>query len=442
MDKLQSDRTAPNAAALSQNTFSIRNRVVLACLFAVVLVVGFGGWAVYANLSGAIIAQGKVAVKKQVKLVQHRDGGIIAEILVTNGDRVKAGDVLIRLDETQTKAELGVLRSQITELLGRRARLSAERDGAAAITFEREFEIAPQSAEIARGELRLFQENRAVREARREQLLLQVEQYGEQVHGLNSQETSNAAERVMVGDDLKRLMPLFNNKFIEIGKIRAMERDLVKIDGLKGEIAANIARVKGQISEAKIKIIEADQQVRTDAQREYREVDGRIAELQERLVAAQDKLSRMNLTSPISGFVNELSVHTINGIIAPKETLMSIVPESAELIVEARIAPTDIDQAIAGQSARMRFTAFNQRTTPEVPGVVETIGAAATLDPASGQTYYLSTVAIAGGINKISGKPIVPGMPVEVFLATGNRSALSYLVKPFTDQMMRSFREE
>jgi len=440
MGDLQSDRTATNAGA--ENAFGIRNRVVLASLFAVVLVFGFGGWAVYANLSGAIIAQGKVAVKKQVKLVQHRDGGIIAEILVANGDRVKEGDVLIRLDETQTKAELGVLRSQITELLGRRARLGAERDGATAITFEREFETAPQSAEIARGELRLFRENRAVREARREQLLLQVEQYEEQVRGLSSQETSNAAERVMVADDLKRLMPLFDNKYIEIGKIRAMERDLVKVDGLKGEIAANIARVKGQISEAKIKIIEADQQVRTDAQREYREVDGRIAELQERIVAAQDRLSRMNLTSPISGFVNELSVHTINGIIAPKEILMSIVPESAELIVEARIAPTDIDQAIAGQPARMRFTAFNQRTTPEVAGIVETIGAAATLDTASGQTYYLSTVAIAGGIKKISGKPIVPGMPVEVFLATGNRSALSYLVKPFTDQMMRSFREE
>jgi HlyD family type I secretion membrane fusion protein len=442
MGEVQSDRIASNAKAPSENPFAIRARVALASLFAVVLVLGFGGWAAHANLSGAIIAQGKVAVKKQVKLVQHRDGGIIAEILVANGDRVNAGDVLIRLDETQTKAELGVLRSQITELLGRRARLSAERDGAAAITFEREFETAPHSAEIARGELRLFQENRAVREARREQLLLQVEQYEEQVRGLSSQETSNAAERVMVADDLKRLMPLFNNKFIEIGKIRAMERDLVKVDGLKGEIAANIARVKGQISETKIKIIEADQQVRTDAQREYREVDGRIAELQEKIVAAQDRLSRMNLTSPISGFVNELSVHTINGIIAPKETLMSIVPESAELIVEARIAPTDIDQALAGQSARMRFIAFNQRTTPEVAGMVETIGAAATLDPASGQTYYLSTITIAGGLNKIGGKPIVPGMPVEVFLATGNRSALSYLVKPFTDQMMRSFREE
>jgi HlyD family type I secretion membrane fusion protein len=150
----------------------------------------------------------------------------------------------------------------------------------------------------------------------------------------------------------------------------------------------------------------------------------------------------MNLTSPISGFVNELSVHTVNGIIAPKETLMSIVPESAELIVEAGIAPIDIDQAMAGQPARMRFTAFNQRTTPEVTGSVETIGAAATMDPTSGQTYYFSTIAIAGDIKKIGGKPIVPGMPVEVFLTTGSRSALSYLVKPFTDQMMRSFREE
>jgi HlyD family type I secretion membrane fusion protein len=439
MGEAKSNRAARGSSGY---VFAIRSRVALASFFAAMLVIGFGGWAAHANLAGAIIAQGKVAVKKQVKLVQHRDGGIIAEILVANGDRVKEGDVLVRLDETQTKAELGVFRSQITELLGRRARLSAERDGAAAITFEREFDTAPLSAEIARGEIRLFQENRAVREARREQLLLQVEQYEEQVRGLGSQETSNAAERVMVGDDLNRLMPLFNSKYIEIGKIRAMERDLVKIDGLKGEIAANIARVKGLISETKIKIIEADQQARTDAQREYREVDGKISELQERIIAAQDRLSRMNLTAPISGFVNELSVHTVNGIIAPKETLMSIVPESAELIVEARIAPTDIDQAMAGQPARMRFTAFNQRTTPEVPGVVETIGAAATLEPTSGQTYYLTTITIAGGIRQIGGKPIVPGMPVEVFLTTGNRSALSYLIKPFTDQMMRSFREE
>ena len=427
---------APNAM------FAIGPRIGMVCVLAVTLVVGFGGWAAYASLSGAIIAQGKVAVKKQVKLVQHRDGGIIAEILVNNGDVVKAGDTLIRLDETQTKAELGVLTSQFTELRGRRSRLTAERDGLSELVFEPEFETAAQSAKIARGELRLFEENRAVREARREQLLLQVEQYEEQVRGLTSQQTSNAAERTMVSDDLGRLAPLLANKYIEVGKIRSIERDLVKIDGLKGEIAANVARVKGQISEAKSKIIEVDQQVRTDAQRELRDVEGKLSELQERIVAAQDRLSRMNLTAPISGIVNELSVHTVNGIITPKETLMSIVPDDAELVVEARLAPTDIDQAAVGQPARMRFSAFNQRTTPEIAGAVETIGAAASLDPATGQTYYLSTLTIAGGIRKIGNKPIVPGMPVEVFLSTGDRSALSYLVKPFADQVMRSFREE
>jgi HlyD family type I secretion membrane fusion protein len=229
---------------------------------------------------------------------------------------------------------------------------------------------------------------------------------------------------------------------VEITKIRTMERDLVKIDGLKGEIDANIARVKGQISEARIKIIELDQQARTDGQRDLREVDGKSAELQERIIASQDRLSRMVIRSPISGLVNELAVNSVNGVIAPKETLMSIVPGSADLVVEAKLSPTDIDQAVSGQPARLRFSAFNQRTTPEVAGTVETIGAAATLEQATGQTYYLSTISIAGGLKQLAGKPIVPGMPVEVFLSTGDRSAFSYLIKPFTDQMMRSFREE
>jgi HlyD family secretion protein len=318
----------------------------------------------------------------------------------------------------------------------------AERDGAAFITFNSDFEGDPATAEIARGEIRLFNENRAVREARREQLSLQIAQFGEQVRGMLAQQQANANERKMVGDDLDRLTPLYQKQFIEIGKIRTMERDLVKIEGLRGEIDANIARVKGQISEARIKIIELDQQARTDGQRDLREVDGKSAELQERIVASQDRLSRMVIRSPISGIVNELAVNSVNGVIAPKETLMSIVPDSADLVVEAKLSPTDIDQAVNGQPARLRFSAFNQRTTPEVAGTVETIGAAATLEQATGQTYYLSTIAIAGGLKQVAGKPIVPGMPVEVFLSTGDRSAFSYLIKPFTDQMMRSFREE
>jgi HlyD family type I secretion membrane fusion protein len=424
------------------NSFGIRSRVAAAVVLAIGLIGGCGGWAVHAQLTGAVIAQGKVAVRKQVKLIQHRDGGIVGEIRVANGDAVNAGDVLIRLDETQTKAELGVLKGQLAELQGRRTRHVAERDGAAAMKFAADFESNPLTAEIARGEIRLFNENHAVREARRDQLSLQIAQFEEQVRGMMAQQEANANERTMVKDDLDRLTPLYTKGFIEIGKIRTMERDLVKIDGLKGEIDANIARVKGQISEARIKIIELDQQARTDGQRDLREVDGKLAELQERIVASQDRLSRMVIRSPISGIVNELAVNSVNGVIAPKETLMSIVPESAELVVEAKLSPTDIDQAAAGQPARLRFSAFNQRTTPEIPGTVETIGAAATLEPATGQTYYLSTIAIAGGLRQIAGKPIMPGMPVEVFLSTGDRSAFSYLIKPFTDQMMRSFREE
>ena len=426
----------------AEKSFGIRSRVAAAVVLAIGLIGGCGGWAVHAQLTGAVIAQGKVAVRKQVKLIQHRDGGIVGEILVANGDAVNAGDVLIRLDETQTKAELGVLKGQLAELEGRRARDVAERDGAAFITFKPDFEGDPVTAEIARGEIRLFNENRAVREARREQLSLQIAQFEEQVRGMLAQQQANANERKMVGDDLDRLTPLYNKGFIEIGKIRTMERDLVKIEGLRGEIAANIARVKGQISEARIKIIELDQQARTDGQRDLREVDGKSAELQERIVASQDRLSRMVIRSPISGIVNELAVNSVNGVIAPKETLMSIVPDGADFVVEAKLSPTDIDQAVSGQPARLRFSAFNQRTTPEVAGTVETIGAAATLDQATGQTYYLSTIAIAGGLKQVAGKPIVPGMPVEVFLSTGDRSAFSYLIKPFTDQMMRSFREE
>ncbi|WP_247371214.1 HlyD family type I secretion periplasmic adaptor subunit [Bradyrhizobium sp. CW10] len=414
----------------------------MAGFLAIVLIGGCGGWAVHAELTGAVIAQGKVTVRKQVKLIQHRDGGIVGEILVANGDAVKAGDVLVRLDETQTKAELGVLKGQRAELEGRRARHVAERDGATAIRFDSRFEHDPFTAEIARGEIRLFNENLAVREARRDQLSLQIAQFEEQVRGLSAQQEANASERKMVREDLERLTPLYNKGFIEIGKIRTMERDLVKIDGLKGEIDANIARVKGQISESRIKIIEFNQQARTDGQRDLREVDGKLAELQERIVASLDRLSRMVIRSPISGTVNELAVNSVNGVITPKETLMSIVPENADLVVEAKLSPTDIDQAATGQPARLRFSSFNQRTTPEVAGTVETIGAAATLDQASGQTYYLSTIAIAGGQRQVAGKPIVPGMPVEVFLTTGDRTALSYLIKPFTDQMMKSFREE
>ena len=433
-------KTKPSKSSRGQN-FGIRSRILTAGVFATALVVGCGGWAAQARLTGAIISQGKVTVKKQVKQVQHRDGGIVGAILVDNGDRVKRGAVIVRLDDTQTRAELGVIASQLSEFLGRGARLRAERDGATDVAFDSGFALADATAPIAEGERRLFAANRATRDAQRDQLKSQIEQYEEQVRGLSAQLASNGAERTIVADDLARLMPLVRRQLVESSKTRAMERDLARSDGLNGEIASNIARVKGQISEARLKIIELDQKTRTDAQRDLRDVDGRIAELQERKVAATDRLTRMEITAPIGGTVNDLKIHTVGGVIAPGETLMTVVPEGEDMVVEARLSPTDIDQVSIGQTARLRFSAFNQRTTPQIDGAVETVGAAATLDPATGQAYYLSTIRITDAAG-LAGKHLVPGMPVEVFLTTGERSALSYLVKPFTDQMQKALKED
>ena len=437
----RTNQSKPVKSAPSRQNFGIRSRILTAGFFATALVVGCGGWAAQARLTGAIISQGKVTVKKQVKQVQHRDGGIVGAILVDNGDRVKAGDAIVRLDDTQTRAELGVIRSQLSELLGRGARLRAERDEAPDVAFDNGFALVEATASIADGERRLFAANRATRDAQRDQFKSQIEQYEEQVRGLSAQLASNGAERTIVADDLARLMPLVRRQLVESSKTRAMERDLARSDGLNGEIASNIARVKGQISEARLKIIELDQKTRTDAQRDLRDVDGRIAELQERAVAASDRLTRMEITAPIAGTVNDLKIHTVGGVISPGETLMTVVPEGEDLVVEARLAPTDIDQVTIGQAVRLRFSAFNQRTTPEIDGTVETVGAAATLDQATGQTYYLSTITITDTTG-LSGKHLVPGMPVEVFVTTGERSALSYLVKPFTDQMQKALKED
>ncbi|MBZ9799556.1 HlyD family type I secretion periplasmic adaptor subunit [Mesorhizobium sp. ES1-4] len=419
--------------------YTIHSRVAVSGLLALGLILGCGGWAANAKLSGAIIAQGKVTAKKQLKMIQHRDGGIIGAIEVANGDAVKVGDVLIRLDETQTRAELGVLSEQFLESQGRAARLRAERDDMDKITFDFAPDADPQT--IMDGEQRLFANNRATRVAQKAQLKSQIDQDEEQIRGLEAQKASSKSERALVAEDIDRLAPLLRKGLIEGDKTRTLERDLVKVDGHIAEVESDIARAKGAISEVNLKIIELEQQVKTDAQRELRDVEAKVAELDERIVAARDRLSRMELRAPISGTVNDLKVHTVDGVIAPGETVMSIVPIDDELVIEARVAPTDIDQVSMGQDVKLRFSSFSQRTTPQIDGRVKVVGAAASIDAQTGQAYYLSTIAI-GDVDGLEGKQLVPGMPVEVFLHTRERSALSYLVKPFTDQMNRAMRED
>jgi HlyD family type I secretion membrane fusion protein len=425
----------------SGGNFSIRSRIATTILLAALLLGAGGTWAVWAKLSGAVIAHGRVVVKSQLKEVQHPDGGIIASIEVENGSRVEEGQIVMRLDPTQLRAELGIIEGQLRELAGRQARLRAQREGAEAVTFPAGFTTDPLTADIARDEMRLYEHDRQMLKVRGDQLSLQVVQYNAQVDGLKAQLTSNEAERRVIRADYDRGKALLDKGLMENTKFSALERDLARVEGSNGEIRASIAQVAGQINEAQLKLLELENQAQTQAQQDLREVDARIAELTERAVAARDKLSRTDLRAPIAGTVNDLAVHTVGGVIAPGRSVMAIVPDG-ELVVEARVPTVSVDQLEVGQAVRLRFSAFNQRTTPEVDGSVAVIGASASVDPGSGEQYYLSSISIGDVTAALGGKPLMPGMPVEVFFQTGERSALSYLVKPFADQMERSFREE
>lgn len=422
--------------------FGIRFRVAMSSALVAALVIGCGGWAAQAKLSGAVIAPGQVAVKRQVKEVQHRDGGIVAEILVENGDGVTAGQTLVRLDETETRVELSIIRSQLAELMGTLARLKAERDGLDAIVFPEGFNADDATAAIAAGETKLFTENRAMRESQKEQLLLQIAQLEDQISGLEAQLASNESERTIIEKHHRLMTALLDKGLTEGSRVRDAERDLARIDGARGDIVARIAQARGQISETEVKLIGVDNQMRTEAQAQVRDLDARIAELNEREVAAMDRLSRMELKAPVSGIVYDLQIHTVGGVIGAGQTVASLVPDGEDMNVEVRIAPGDIDQVFIGQPTRLRFSAFNQRTTPELEGAVLTIAAAATRDAATGRDFYLATIAVSSDLTLLGDNKLVPGMPVEVLMTTEERTALSYLVKPLSDQMAKAFREQ
>jgi HlyD family secretion protein len=423
--------------------FRIGGRVFAGAALAVLLVAGAGGWAATARLTGAVIAHGAVTVEQNLKAIQHRDGGIVSEIAVREGDRVAAGQVLIRLDDARTRAELAIVRAQLVELAAKRARLLAELDGLAAIEVPPHLPIAdPEVAAILQGETRLFSGNRSERESRRQQLELGIDQIAEEIQGLRAQRRSKRAEIELVETEHARIAELAAQGLIERARVYTIGRERARLTGEAGEIDAAVARAGARTSEVRLQIIALDEAARTEAQRELSVVETRIAELAERRTAVEDQIARTDIRAPIAGTVNELRIHTIGGVITPAEVLVTIVPQDAALKVEVRLPPVSIDQVSAGRPARLRFPAFNQRTTPELVGHVAHVSPATTQDPATGESYYLADITVADAeIAKLGPDALLPGMPVEVFVTTEERTALSYLVKPLSDQFARALRE-
>ena len=406
------------------------------------LLIGCGTWAVWAKLEGAVISHGSLKVDQNLKEIQHRDGGIVKSIDIRQGDFVKEGQVLIGLDDLQIKAELLIVRSQLMEALGRRARLIAERDDLAEVSFPED--LSEQSAlanGIRNGEIHLFKGNKINRDSRKEQLTLTINQTGEEIKGMESRLAAKEEEIQLVGAERTKLLDLYEKKITDYSRVYTASREWARLLGERGEIESSIARAKVRATEVKLQILAIDQTASNEAQRELRVIDARVSELKERKFAIQDRLERTDIRAPVSGYINELFIHTVGGVITPAAKIATIVPDNAQLRVEIKIAPADIDQVRIGQIARVRLTAFNRNTTPELNGRVAMLSPASARD-AGGQEHYIAQVQLLDSPDiAFHGMRLVPGMPAEVYIATQERTALSYLVKPIADQMNKAFRE-
>jgi HlyD family secretion protein len=293
------------------------------------------------------------------------------------------------------------------------------------------------------GERRLFQARRKQREAQKAQLRSRIGQLGREIEGLKAQQAAKGDELALIDIESSRVQHLHDQDLVPETRLLAIRRDRTRIAGEHGTLTAQIARAEGQISEIGLQILNVDQTVQSEAQGELRDIESRIAELMERRIAAEDQLKRVDIKAPIDGIVHELAIYTVGGVISPAETLMLIVPSGDQLTVEVRLSQTDIDQVAIGQPTRLRFAAFNHRTTPELTGTVSRIAADLSRDAQSGQTFYVARVRVDDhALEKLEGLKLMPGMPVEAFIETDERTVLSYIVKPFSDQLMRAMREE
>ncbi|QIB33339.1 HlyD family type I secretion periplasmic adaptor subunit [Ancylobacter pratisalsi] len=425
---------------------SIRRHLVWALALIALLMLGVGGWASTTRFAGAVIAPGQLVVYSSVKKVQHPTGGIIGELRVKDGDFVKAGDVVVRLDETVPRANLAIIRGNLDELLARQARNEAERDDAARIVFPAELtERADDEivARLIRGEQRLFDTRRATREGQRAQLRERIGQLHEEVQGLEFQIDAKAREIGFVNQELESVRSLWREKLVSIQRVTALERDATRLDGERGELIAALAQAKGRITETELQILQIDQDMRNEVGRDLADIRGRVSELRERRVAAVDQLQRIDLRAPQDGYVHQLAVHTIGGVIGTGEPVMLIVPVADRLEAEVRVAPQYVDQLSLGQDAVLRLSALNAGNTPQLNGNISRISPDTSEDTKTGEPYYTVRITLQPGeVEQLGEVKLVPGMLVEAFIRTEDRTVLSYLTKPLTDQIFRTFREK
>jgi len=425
---------------------SIRLHLIIGLAVVVVLAGGLGGWASTAQISGALIAPGSIVVESNVKKVQHPTGGVVGELRAHDGDLVKAGDVVVRLDDTVTKASLAIVTKNLDGLWARAARLEAEQRVLDSIVFPRmllDRAEDPDVKTVMASETKLFEVRVNGRTGQKAQLRERVTQLNEEIAGLKAQEAAKDKEISLVEKELVGVRDLYDKHLVQMTRLTTLERDAARLSGERAQYIASRAQARGKITETELQIIQVDKDMVSDVSKDLRETNDKIGEFVERKVTAEDQLRRVDIRAPQNGMVLQSTVHTVGGVITAGDAIMLIVPQADDLQVEAKVNPQDIDKLQIGQKTLLRLSAFNQRTTPELNGVVTRVSPDVTVEQRTGQSYYTIRVSMPPEeVVRLGDVKLIPGMPVEAFVQTGDRTMLSYLIKPLSDQLMRAFREK
>jgi HlyD family secretion protein len=412
-----------------------------------ILIGGFGAWASLSQISGAIVASGRIEVDQNRQVVQHQTGGTVAQIMVDEGDAVQAGAILLQLDGSQLQSQLTIAEGQLFELMARRGRLEAERDGAAEIGFDPELiEAGGRNSdlqELMDGQRNLFHARRASIAQEIDQLGKRAGQIASQIEGIDAQDVSLAQQLTLIEQELSSQQTLLDKGLAQAAAVLTLQREAARLNGSIGELAASKAQAQGRITELDIERLKLGTTTREEAITRLRDLRYRELELVQQRSALRQEIERLAIRAPVSGIVYGLQVRTPRSVIRAAEPVMYLVPQDRPLVIVARVALIHIDQIAAGQDVHLRFSSLDQRSTPELLGRVVQISADAFEDEATGQSYYRAEIELkVGEVDKLPvGTVLIPGMPVETYIKTSDRTPLAYLVKPLADYFARAFRE-
>jgi len=436
----------PLAPPKPKRIWSARRQQTWGIVALILLVGGLGTWSIFANIAGAIVTNGQVEVEAKRQIVQHPDGGVVGEINVQDGDIVTAGDVLIRFDDTLQRSELAIVEGQLFEIMARRGRLEAERDDADSIDFSAELldleKDHPVVGDLRKGQIRLFEARRESMARESSQLKERKIQIGQQIIGAEAQLTSLQRQQELISEELADQTELLKKGLAQATRVLSLQREEARLGGEVGSLIASIAESRGRIAETEIEILRLKTRVREEAITTLRDLQYTEIELRERRLTTLETLSRLDVRAPSDGIVYDRAVHAIRAVVRGAEPVMYIVPQDTPLVVVSRVPPIHIDQVRVGQDATLAFSTFDARTTPQLFGYVTKVSADIFTDEATGEQYYRAELLPKDGeIEKLEDQEVLPGMPVQAFIKTNERSPLNYLVKPMTDYFNKAFRE-